>query len=63
MPRQTEIPARARLDARRDVALQKSGVRFRTLVPNDGATERWRQPRLAGWEVRRRDPAEEGGYS
>ncbi len=48
MPRQTEIPARARLDARRDVALQKSGARVRTLVHNDGATERRRQPRLAG---------------
>jgi len=62
MPRQTEIPARARLDARRDVALQKSGARVRTLVHNDGATERRRQPRLAGWEVPLRDPAEDGGY-
>jgi hypothetical protein len=39
-------------------ALRKSGVRFRTLVHNDGTTERWRQPRLARWEVPRRDPAE-----
>jgi hypothetical protein len=39
-------------------ALRKSGVRFRTLVHNDGTTERWRQPRLAPWEVPRRDPAE-----
>src|SRR5262245_47388621 len=39
-------------------ALRKSGVRFRTLVHEDGTTERWRQPRLARWEVPRRDPAE-----
>jgi hypothetical protein len=39
-------------------ALRKSGVRLRTLVHNDGTTERWRQPRLAPWEVPRRDPAE-----
>jgi hypothetical protein len=39
-------------------ALRKSGVGFRTLVHNDGTTERWRQPWLAPWEVPRRDPAE-----
>jgi len=39
-------------------ALRKSGVRFRTLVHNDGTTERWRQPRLAPWEIPRPDPAE-----
>jgi hypothetical protein len=39
-------------------ALRKSGVRFRTLVYRDGTTERWRQPRLAPWEVPRRDPTE-----
>lgn len=39
-------------------ALGKSGVRFRTLVHNDGTIERWRQPRLAPWEMPRRDPAE-----
>jgi hypothetical protein len=39
-------------------ALRKSGVKFRTLVHTDGTTERWRQPRLAPWEVPRRDPAE-----
>ena len=39
-------------------ALRKSGVRFRTLACADGTTERWRQPRLAAWEVPRRDPAE-----
>jgi hypothetical protein len=39
-------------------ALNKSGVRFRVIVNDDGTTERWRQPRLAPWEVPRRDPAE-----
>jgi hypothetical protein len=39
-------------------ALRKSGVRFRSLPRTDGTTERWRQPRLAPWEVPRRDPAE-----
>ncbi|WP_084801651.1 VRR-NUC domain-containing protein [Bradyrhizobium sp. Ec3.3] len=39
-------------------ALRKSGVRFRVIVHDDGTTERWRQPRLAPWEVPRRDPAE-----
>lgn len=39
-------------------ALKRSGVRFRELVHADGTTERWRQPRLAQWEVPRRDPAE-----
>ena len=39
-------------------ALKRSGVRFRELVHADGSTERWRQPRLARWEVPRRDPAE-----
>ena len=39
-------------------ALKRSGVRFRELVHADGSTERWRQPRLAQWEVPRRDPAE-----
>ena len=39
-------------------ALRKSGVRFRTIVHEDGTTERWRQPRLARWEIPRRDPAE-----
>ena len=28
------------------------------IVNQDGTTERWRQPRLAPWEVPRRDPAE-----
>src|SRR5262249_36547430 len=31
-------------------------VKFRTLARADGATERWRQPRLAPWEVPRREP-------
>jgi hypothetical protein len=39
-------------------ALRKSGVRFRTITRADGTTERWRQPRLAPWEVPRHDPAE-----
>jgi hypothetical protein len=30
-------------------------VRFRTIINEDGTTERWRQPRLAPWEVPRRD--------
>jgi hypothetical protein len=33
--------------------LRNSGVKFRTLVRADGTTERWRQPRLASWEVPR----------
>ena len=28
------------------------------IVHDDGTTDRWRQPRLAPWEVPRRDPAE-----
>jgi hypothetical protein len=39
-------------------ALRKSGVKFRTIVHEDGGIERWQQPRLAPWEVPRRDPAE-----
>jgi VRR-NUC domain len=39
-------------------ALERSGVRFRELVHPDGRTQRWRQPRLARWEVPRRDPSE-----
>jgi hypothetical protein len=39
-------------------ALRKSGVRFRAIVHDDGGMERWRQPKLAPWEVPRRDPAE-----
>jgi hypothetical protein len=38
--------------------LSKAGVRFRTLVHEDGTMERWRQPRLARWLIPRRDPAE-----
>jgi hypothetical protein len=37
-------------------ALAKSGVKFR--VSAVGTPERWRQPRLALWEVPRRDPVE-----
>jgi hypothetical protein len=39
-------------------ALRKSGVKFREIVHKDGTTERWRQPRLAPWEVPRRDRSE-----
>jgi hypothetical protein len=39
-------------------ALRKAGVRFRTVVRDDGTVERWHQPRLADWEVPRRDPRE-----
>jgi hypothetical protein len=39
-------------------ALYKSGVRFRTIVHEDGTIEHWRSPRLPAWEVPRRDPAE-----
>jgi hypothetical protein len=39
-------------------ALRKSGVKFRTLDHEDGTTERWRQPRLARWELPRRDPSD-----
>jgi hypothetical protein len=39
-------------------ALYKSGVRFRTIVHEDGTIECWRSPRLPKWEVPRRDPSE-----
>lgn len=39
-------------------ALRKSGVTFRVIIRQNGTTEHWRQPRLAPWEVPRRDPAE-----
>jgi hypothetical protein len=39
-------------------ALYKSGVRFRTIVHEDGMIERWQSPRLPAWELPRRDPAE-----
>jgi hypothetical protein len=39
-------------------ALRKSGVKFRTLVNEDGTIERWQQPDLADWEVPRADPRE-----
>jgi len=39
-------------------ALYKSGVRFRSIVYEDGTIECWRLPRLPAWEVPRRDPAE-----
>jgi len=39
-------------------ALRRSGVTFRTIEHADGTIERWQQPKLAAWEVPRRDPAE-----
>jgi hypothetical protein len=39
-------------------ALHKSGVRFREIVNDDGTMETWQQPRLAPWEVPRRNPSE-----
>jgi hypothetical protein len=36
----------------------KSGVRFRTIVHEDGTIERWQQPELPAWEVPKRDPHE-----
>jgi hypothetical protein len=40
------------------VALAKSGVKFRTIINEDGTVERWKRPRLADWEKLRRDPRE-----
>jgi hypothetical protein len=39
-------------------ALYKSGVPFRTIIHEDGAIERWQQPKLPAREVPRRDPHE-----
>jgi hypothetical protein len=39
-------------------AARRSGVRFRTIVHENGATETWCQPRLPDWEKPRRDPSE-----
>jgi hypothetical protein len=39
-------------------ALSESGVTFRTLVRNDGTTERWQPPKLERWNLPRRDPSE-----
>jgi len=39
-------------------ALAKSGVRFRTLINDDGTIECWQQPELPAWEVPKRDPHE-----
>jgi hypothetical protein len=38
--------------------LSRAGVRFRTLVHEDGMIERWQQPELAAWEVPKRNPHE-----
>ena len=39
-------------------ALAKSGVKFRTLVNNDGSIGRWQQPALEEWERPKTDPRE-----
>jgi hypothetical protein len=39
-------------------ALYKSGVRFRTIVHEDGTIERWQSPELPAWEVPKRNPQE-----
>ena len=40
------------------VALAESGVKFRAIINKDGSVERWKKPRLAGWEKPRTDPCE-----
>jgi hypothetical protein len=39
-------------------ALCEAGVTFRTIPRHDGGIECWRQPKLAPWEMPRRDPAQ-----
>jgi len=39
-------------------ALRKSGVKFRTIVHEDGTVECWQQPELLAWEVPKRNPHE-----
>jgi len=39
-------------------ALRKSGVKFRTIVHEDGTLECWQQPKLPAWEVPKRNPHE-----
>jgi len=39
-------------------ALAKSGVKFRTLVNDDGSIEHWQQPALEAWEIPKTDPRE-----
>jgi hypothetical protein len=39
-------------------ALRKSRVTFREIVNDDGTVECWQQPKLARWELPRRDPSE-----
>jgi hypothetical protein len=41
-----------------DVALYKSGVRFRTIIHDNGMLERWQSPKLPAWEVPKRNPHE-----
>jgi hypothetical protein len=39
-------------------ALYKSGFPFCTIVHDEGAIDRWRQPKLTTWEVPKRNPHE-----
>jgi hypothetical protein len=39
-----------------DVGAVRVGVPFRTIVYEDGAIERWQQPKLPAWEVPKRNP-------
>src|SRR5215467_15398019 len=39
-------------------ALRKSGVKFRTIVHENGTIECWQQPKLPAWEVPKRNPHE-----
>jgi hypothetical protein len=41
--------------------LERAKIKFRTLVHNDGTTERWRRPKLAPWEEPRREPRPSAG--
>jgi hypothetical protein len=38
-------------------ATSSAGLRFRTIIHEDGTVERWQKPRLADWEVPGRDPS------
>lgn len=45
------------LGARGDAGARNSGMKFRKIINEDGSLERWKKPRLADWEVPRRDPS------
>jgi len=40
------------------VAIASCGVKFRTIINEDGTVERWQKPRLADWEQPRGHPSE-----